>query len=69
MTHVAVLMGGQSAERPVSLKTGTACADALETKGYTVSRVDVGADLVENLEKVAPDAAFNALHGPMGEDG
>ncbi|MEM8665507.1 MAG: D-alanine--D-alanine ligase [Pseudomonadota bacterium] len=69
MTHVVVLMGGQSAERPVSLKTGNACANALETAGYKVTRLDVGPELVENLRKISPDVAFNALHGPMGEDG
>lgn len=69
MTHVAVLMGGLSAEREVSLKTGTACAAGLERAGYRVTRIDVGRDLPERLKEVAPDAAFNALHGPMGEDG
>jgi len=69
MTHVAVLMGGLSAERPVSLKSGAACAAALERSGYRVSRIDVSRDLPERLKEVAPDVAFNALHGPMGEDG
>ena len=69
MTHVAVLMGGMSAERPVSLKTGAACASALERAGYTVTRLDVGPDLVEQLRALKPDVAFNALHGPFGEDG
>ncbi|MEM9224548.1 MAG: D-alanine--D-alanine ligase, partial [Pseudomonadota bacterium] len=68
-THVAVLMGGLSAERPVSLMTGNACADGLETSGFRVSRVDVTADLAMQLKELAPDVAFNALHGPMGEDG
>ncbi|MEM6762087.1 MAG: D-alanine--D-alanine ligase [Pseudomonadota bacterium] len=69
MTHVAVLMGGMSAERPVSLKTGEACAAGLERAGYEVTRLDVGTDLVERLKSIRPDVAFNALHGPMGEDG
>ncbi|ORE96652.1 D-alanine--D-alanine ligase [Stappia sp. 22II-S9-Z10] len=69
MTHVAVLMGGQAAERPVSLATGKACADALERAGYRVTRIDAGPDLVEQLLAAAPDVVFNALHGPMGEDG
>ncbi|MEM0908833.1 MAG: D-alanine--D-alanine ligase [Pseudomonadota bacterium] len=69
MTHVAVLLGGLSAERPVSLKTGAACAAGLRRAGYEVSEIDVGVDLVEKLKAVSPDVAFNALHGPMGEDG
>ena len=69
MTHVAVLMGGLSAERPVSLKSGNACAAGLERAGYRVTRLDVGLDLVERLLALQPDVAFNALHGPMGEDG
>ncbi|MFN3687304.1 D-alanine--D-alanine ligase [Salinarimonas sp.] len=68
-THVAVLMGGWSAERPVSLASGKACADALEGEGYRVTRVDVGRDVAAELARVAPDVAFNALHGPNGEDG
>lgn len=67
--HVAVLMGGWSSERPVSLNSGKQCADALETAGYRVTRVDVGRDVAEVLAKLKPDAAFNALHGPFGEDG
>ncbi|RAH97049.1 D-alanine--D-alanine ligase [Acuticoccus sediminis] len=69
MTHVAVLMGGMSAERPVSLKSGEACAAALERGGFRVTRVDVGMDVVAQLLALKPDVAFNALHGPMGEDG
>lgn len=69
MTHVAVLMGGMSAERPVSLKSGASCAAALERGGYQVTRIDVGPNFVADLLKVKPDVAFNALHGPMGEDG
>ncbi len=69
MKHVAVLMGGWSAERPVSLNSGRGCANALEAKGYRVSRVDVGRDIADVLAKLRPDVAFNALHGPAGEDG
>ena len=67
--HVAVLMGGWSAERPVSLNSGRGCADALEGRGYRVSRIDVGRDIAETLTRLRPDVAFNALHGPAGEDG
>lgn len=69
MTHVAVLMGGWSAERPVSLSSGKACADALEGEGYRVTRVDVNRNLSAALADLKPDVAFNALHGPFGEDG
>ena len=67
--HVAVLMGGFSSERPVSLSSGNACADALEKEGYRVTRVDVGRDVGQVLAELRPDVAFNALHGPFGEDG
>ncbi|ODT79295.1 MAG: D-alanine--D-alanine ligase [Pelagibacterium sp. SCN 64-44] len=67
--HVAVLMGGLSNERPVSLSTGKGCAEALRRAGYRVTEVDVGYDIAEKLRAVAPDVAFNALHGPYGEDG
>lgn len=67
--HVAVLMGGFSSERPVSLSSGTACAAALEAEGYQVTRIDVGRDVAEVLAALKPDVAFNALHGPFGEDG
>lgn len=67
--HVAVLMGGWSAERPVSLSTGNACADALEKVGYRISRVDVDRNISQSLADLRPDVAFNALHGPTGEDG
>ncbi|MCB1466335.1 MAG: D-alanine--D-alanine ligase [Rhizobiaceae bacterium] len=67
--HVAVLMGGFSSERPVSLSSGNACADALEGEGYRVSRIDVGRDVGSVLGELRPDVAFNALHGPFGEDG
>jgi len=67
--HVAVLMGGWSAERPVSLNSGRECADNLEEAGYRVTRVDVKRDIAEVLAKLKPDVVFNALHGPYGEDG
>lgn len=67
--HVAVLMGGWSSERPVSLNSGSTCADALEAGGYRVSRIDVGRDIADVLGRLQPDVAFNALHGPFGEDG
>ena len=69
MKHVAVLMGGWSAERPVSLNSGRGCADALEKLGYRVTRVDVDRDIAATLAKLKPDVAFNALHGRVGEDG
>ena len=67
--HVAVLMGGWSVERPVSLNSGRGCADALEGRGYRVSRIDVGRDIPDVLARLRPDVAFNALHGRVGEDG
>ncbi len=67
--HVAVLMGGLSAEREISLRSGAACAQALESEGYRVSRVDVGHDVAIRLAELKPDVAFNALHGKFGEDG
>lgn len=67
--HVAVLMGGWSSERSISLVTGENCANALEKKGYRVSRVDVDRDVATVLSRLKPDIAFNALHGPFGEDG
>lgn len=67
--HVVVLMGGLSAEREVSLRSGKACADALEVQGYRVSRLDVGHDVAARLAELAPDVCFNALHGRYGEDG
>lgn len=68
-THVAVLMGGLSAERSVSLSSGAACALALEGEGFKVTRVDAGHDLAETLAWLKPDVVFNALHGRFGEDG
>jgi D-alanine-D-alanine ligase len=67
--HVAVLMGGWSAEREVSLSTGRACCRALESVGFRVTPVDVQPDIATVLEAVRPDVAFNALHGRIGEDG
>jgi D-alanine-D-alanine ligase len=67
--HVAVLMGGWSAERPVSLSTGGQIADAAEKAGFKVTRVDVGRDVAEVLTRLQPDVALNCLHGPGGEDG
>jgi D-alanine-D-alanine ligase len=67
--HVAVLMGGWSVEREVSLSSGAACARALEGVGYRVTRVEVGRDVAQVLGTLQPDVAFNALHGRFGEDG
>jgi D-alanine-D-alanine ligase len=67
--HVAVLMGGLSSEREVSLVSGAACADALERLGAKVSRIDAGRDIAEVLTRLKPDVCFNALHGEWGEDG
>ena len=70
MKHVAVLMGGWSSERLVSLWSGTACADALERTGrYKVSRVDVDREIAAALRALKPDCALNVLHGRPGEDG
>ncbi|MCB2111637.1 MAG: D-alanine--D-alanine ligase [Defluviimonas sp.] len=66
---VAVLMGGASAERDVSLVTGRACAAALREAGYEVVELDAGPDLAVRLSEIAPDVCFNALHGRWGEDG
>jgi D-alanine-D-alanine ligase len=67
--HVAVLMGGWSAEREISLRSGTACAAALTKVGYRVTPVDVGRDVATVLAALKPDAALNLLHGRPGEDG
>ena len=67
--RVAVLMGGFSAEREVSLVSGKACAGALEERGYDVVPIDVGHNLHEVLAVARPDVVFNALHGHFGEDG
>ncbi|MFT9297382.1 MAG: D-alanine--D-alanine ligase [Gluconobacter sp.] len=69
---VAVLYGGTSSERPVSLVSGNAAISALREKGHEVTPVDVGADIavtIQALKSAAPDVVFNALHGPKGEDG
>lgn len=68
-THVCVLMGGLAAEREVSLRSGEACAKALEAQGFRVTRLDVGRDAAQRLAEIKPDVAFNALHGRYGEDG
>jgi D-alanine-D-alanine ligase len=67
--HVAVLMGGWSAEREVSLRSGKACADALSRRGYRVTPIDVGRDIAATLTAAKPDVALNVLHGRPGEDG
>ena len=68
-THVAVLMGGWSAEREVSLSSGKGCADALEAEGFRVTRIDADRRLAQTLSALRPDVCFNALHGRWGEDG
>jgi len=68
-THVAVLMGGWSPEREVSLVSGAQCAAALRELGYQVSEIDVARDLHDVLSALKPDVCFNALHGVGGEDG
>ncbi|WP_417613800.1 D-alanine--D-alanine ligase [Parasphingorhabdus sp.] len=67
--HVAVLMGGWSAEREVSLSSGNGVADALEKNGHQVSRVDMDRNIALILDGIRPDVVFNALHGVPGEDG
>ena len=67
--HVAVLMGGWSAEREVSLMSGKGVADALEKNGHQVSRVDMDRNIAIILDGIRPDVVFNALHGVPGEDG
>lgn len=67
--HVAVLMGGWSSERQVSLWSGEACAKAAERAGYRVTRVDVARDVATVLDRLKPDVALNLLHGRPGEDG
>jgi D-alanine-D-alanine ligase len=67
--HIVVLMGGWSAERPVSLMSGSGIADALESLGHTVTRIDMGRDVAAKLAAANPDLVFNALHGTPGEDG
>jgi D-alanine-D-alanine ligase len=67
--RIAVLKGGRSAEREVSLVSGSACASALRQEGFTVVEIDAGPDLAQRLQAEAPDVVFNALHGRWGEDG
>jgi D-alanine-D-alanine ligase len=67
--HIAVLMGGWSAEREVSLNSGAACAEALEAAGYRVTRIDADRTIADRLTALKPDVCFNALHGKWGEDG
>src|SRR5947209_17004220 len=69
MARVAVLKGGTSLERQVSLRSGARVEDALERLGHDVVSIDVGGDLIERLRAASPDAAFVALHGRGGEDG
>ena len=67
--HIAILMGGWSAEREVSLVTGAGVAEALESRGHRVTRIDMGRDVAQRLLEAGPDVVFNALHGTPGEDG
>jgi D-alanine-D-alanine ligase len=67
--HIAVLMGGWSAEREVSLMSGAGVAEALESLGHRVTRIDMGHDVALRLAEANPDLVFNALHGTPGEDG
>ncbi len=67
--HIAVLMGGWSSERPVSLMSGEGVAKALESRGHRVTRIDMGRDVALKLAEAKPDVVFNALHGSPGEDG
>ena len=67
--HIAVLMGGWSAEREVSLMSGAGVADALESRGHRVTRIDMDRNLAARLTEAKPDIVFNALHGTPGEDG
>ncbi|HAR52325.1 MAG TPA: D-alanine--D-alanine ligase, partial [Roseovarius nubinhibens] len=66
---MAVIKGGPSAEREVSLSSGQECAVALRDEGFEVVEVDAGPDLVSRLTEIKPDVVFNALHGRWGEDG
>jgi D-alanine-D-alanine ligase len=67
--HILVLMGGWSAEREVSLTSGHGVADALESRGHRVTRLDMGRDVAQRIAEAKPDVVFNALHGTPGEDG
>ncbi|TIX51377.1 D-alanine--D-alanine ligase [Alteraurantiacibacter aquimixticola] len=67
--HIAVLMGGWANEREVSLMSGKGVADALESLGHRVTRIDMDRDVAARIAEVKPDIVFNALHGAPGEDG
>ncbi|GLV29530.1 D-alanine--D-alanine ligase [Sphingobium sp. TomTYG75] len=67
--HIAVLMGGWSAERPVSLMSGEGVAKALESRGHKVTRIDMDHNVAARLAEAKADVVFNALHGVPGEDG
>ena len=67
--HIVVLMGGWSSERAVSLVSGAGVADALESLGHRVTRIDMDRDVAQRIAEAAPDVVFNALHGTPGEDG
>ncbi|HTV91282.1 MAG TPA: D-alanine--D-alanine ligase [Verrucomicrobiae bacterium] len=67
--RVAVVMGGSSAEREISIQTGSGVMRALQSLGYDVQSLDYDARFIDNIREVAPDVVFNALHGPGGEDG
>lgn len=69
MTRVAVIMGGWSSERPVSLSSGKGMAEAARVSGFDVVEIDVTRQLAQQLEQAKPDVVLNALHGPWGEDG
>jgi D-alanine-D-alanine ligase len=69
MTRVAVIMGGWSSERPVSLSSGKGMAEAARKSGFDVVEIDATRKLAEQLAAAKPDVALNALHGPWGEDG
>ena len=66
---IAILMGGMSAEREVSLVSGDAVNEALEAEGFKTIKIDVGQDLWAQLSRADPDVVFNCLHGEWGEDG
>lgn len=68
-SYIAVLKGGWSSERAISLVSGAACAEAARGLGHRVSEVDVTRDIYNQLRELKPDIAINALHGPWGEDG
>jgi D-alanine-D-alanine ligase len=67
--RVAVVMGGSSAEREISIQTGSGVMRALQSLGYDTQSLDYDQRFIDNVREVAPDVVFNALHGPGGEDG